>query len=111
MISLGILCLIYYIVIRVYTGRKDSTFLPFWLIMGITCTAFGVLISFLPEWIQEYSWIVAAVPFVVFFIAEIIICSAMIQVPKERMRFLIVLGAQVRGTTVSKALKSRLDKA
>jgi len=103
--------LIYYIVIRVYTGRKDSTFLPFWLIIGIVYTALGCLIPFLPEWIQEYSWIIIAVPFVVLFFEAIIICSGMLQVPDQGMRFIIILGAQVRGKTVSDSLKRRLDKA
>lgn len=97
--------------IRVYTGRKDATFLPFWLIMGLVCTAFGILISFMPEWIQEYSWMIVAIPFVVFFFAEVVICNGMLSIPDQNLRFIIVLGAQVRGKKVSNSLKRRLDKA
>lgn len=111
MLYLGILCLIYYVVIRVYTGRKNSTFLTFWLAAGITGIAVGVLVTFLPANVQEYMRIVLAIPFCVFMIVEILICSAMVQVPDDDLEYLIVLGAQVRGTKITNSLERRLCKA
>lgn len=111
MICLGILFLIYYLVIRFYTGRKDSTFLPFWLWGGIFCILAGIVLAFMPDRISRWSWIVIGIPFVIFILAEIVICSAMIQTPDEHLEYLIVLGAQVRGKRVSNSLARRLDKA
>lgn len=56
-------------------------------------------------------WLILGIPFLIFMIAEIVICSAMIQTPREGLRFIIVLGAQVRGERVTNSLKRRLDKA
>ena len=35
----------------------------------------------------------------------------MLQIPDENLKFIIILGAQVRGTTVTQSLKRRLDRA
>jgi uncharacterized SAM-binding protein YcdF (DUF218 family) len=111
MLYVGILSLGYYLVLRIYTGRKDSTFLPFWLIFGICTLGAGLLEPFWPDWLRDYLWIPASLFLIVFAVVELSIARAMLEKPERGLDYIIVLGAQVRGERVSKSLRRRLDRA
>ena len=110
MFYLGIFCFIYYIVIQVYTKRRNSTFLLFWFIAGILCLGMAWLEQYYPGWLQASGWIFL-LPWFAFVVVEIFICSAMFQVPGQNLPYIIVLGAQIRGTVVTNSLERRLVKA
>lgn len=50
------------------------------------------------------------VPWCGFVVVEIFICSAMFQVAQPNLAYIIVLGAQIRGTVVTNSLERRLVK-
>ncbi len=110
MIYLGVFCFIYYMVIQVYTKRRNSTFLLFWFIAGMACLILEWLRPHYPGWLQSNTWIFL-IPWCVFVVIEIFICSAMFQVPAQNLPCIIVLGAQIRGTAITNSLERRLIKA
>lgn len=110
MIYLGVFCFIYYMVIQVYTKRRNSTFLLFWFIAGMVCLILAWMEPYYPIWLQRHMW-VFLIPWCVFVVIEIFICSAMFQVADRNLGCIIVLGAQIRGTTVTNSLERRLEKA
>lgn len=84
--------------------KWDSTFSRFWPVAGICCLLLG---EFKPE---------PAVPFLtasgfIFFLAECRILTGMVPCREENLPYLIVLGAQVRGTKLSGSLYRRIEKA
>ena len=111
MLCVGILSLSYYIVLRLYTGRKDSTFLLFWLIFGICTLSLGLLKPYWPGWLCKYLWIASGLFLIIFVLVELLICKSMLEQAEKGLDFIIVLGAQVRGERISKSLRRRLDCA
>lgn len=115
----GALCILYYVGIVLYAGLRAS-FAWFWLFLGgaffligavcrvpVLQAAFGRI----PAAIKLLGGILLAVGLAVFLLLEGCIISGMIGSPKEPVEYLIVLGAQVKGTRVSKALHQRLSRA
>ncbi len=115
----GLLCLLYYVGIILYAGLRAS-FAWFWLLAGAAfflagavCrvpalqTAFGRM----PAAVKTAGGILLALGLAVFLFLEGCIISTMTEDLKEPVEYLIVLGAQVKGTRVSKALSQRLAKA
>lgn len=115
----GALCILYYVGIVLYAGLRAS-FAWFWLFLGgaffligavcrvpVLQAAFGRI----PAAIKLLGGILLAVGLAVFLLLEGCIISGMIRSPKEPVEYLIVLGAQVKGTRVSKALHQRLSRA
>lgn len=51
------------------------------------------------------------IPWCIFVVVEIFICSAMFQVADENLKYIIILGAQVRGTKITNSLEHRLAKS
>lgn len=105
----GILCILYYLVLVFYSRRLRSTFAVFWLIMGgvhlvFGCAPFPVWVYTLLKWICLFCWAVV-------FLIEIRIIRAMFAKCGEELDWLIVLGAQVRGTYITNSLRRRLDRA
>ena len=100
----GILCLAYYLMICVRLKKWDSTFSRFWPAAGI---CFLLLGKYRP---------VPAMPFfaaagIVFLLVECRILIGMVPCREENFPYLIVLGAQVRGTKLSGSLYRRIEKA
>lgn len=114
---LGIICLLYYLVITIYAGINTS-FAWFWLLAGAGCIVFGLALNYIvkhgikiPLFIK---CIFAAGVFAaasLFIILEGLIISSSSKKADAGADYLIVLGAQVRGTVVSKSLQKRLDAA
>lgn len=107
----GILCLLYYLIIWGYTGRRNSTFSIFWIVLGSMNILLGFLLPHLIPHIQSAVNFAVLVIVVIFIIVEIKIAAAMYCEPPEDLEYLIVLGAQVRGTKITNSLKRRLDRA
>lgn len=110
-IALGILCILYYGFLIWYTRRWNGTFTWFWAAFGILCIICGVLCRGIPVWAERVLRIFIAAGWIVFFAIELFILCAMVSVVPRKLDYLIVLGAQIRGTKVTEALKRRLDRA
>lgn len=105
----GSLCILYYLILVLYSHRLRSTFTVFWPVSG----GIHLLAGCMPFSAWTYTtcaWIYAAFLFV-FFVVEFKIIRAMTIVPETGADWIIVLGAQVRGNTVTDSLKRRLDAA
>lgn len=115
----GILCVSYYIGIILYAGLRSS-FSWFWLLLGggffltgaicrvpVLQTAFGRI----PVTVKLVAGILLTVGLAGFLLLEGCIISGMTGSGQESVEYLIVLGAQVKGTRVSKALGQRLSRA
>lgn len=108
---LSICCLAYYILIRIYTKRRNSTFLLFWLLSGLALLALSFLLPVLPETVCRYLIVAATVFVCCFLVVEGLICSAMLKKAEDGLEYIIVLGAQVRGTRITNSLERRLIQA
>lgn len=114
---LSILCLFYYGVIVIYSGIGTS-FSVIWPILAVVCSILSLTAHFwdrLRERISlraEISFLTVVVSiFVIFAVVETVIGISGITFRKQSVDYVIVLGAQVRGTEISKTLKYRLDRA
>ena len=116
---LGTIFTVYYIGIILYAGVHAS-FAWFWLGLGAVCwlalavcrvPALQAAFLRIPPGIRTAAGILLALGIALFLAAEGCIVSGMVQKEKASCDYLIVLGAQVKGTRVSRALKQRLDRA
>ena len=129
----GMVCILYYFILRLYTGRRWPTFSGFWLITGGAHLALGCA-PFFVGMRTVFQCLVPAV-WTVFLVGEIPIVGGMLKNRYTLIRHaaenrhtlkkchegehmaahqagcIIILGAFVNGTTLSSALKSRLDTA
>ncbi|MDF2541212.1 MAG: hypothetical protein K0S47_930 [Herbinix sp.] len=114
---LGSFCLLYYGVIILYAGSKAS-FAWFWLLGGIACILAAICIRYLdqkeiviPKLLKGLVITGIILGVVVFSLLEGNLLYHANQKPDTEAKYLIVLGAQVKGTRVSKSLQKRLDAA
>lgn len=114
---LAVLCFVYYIVCISYAGI-GTAFAFVWAVaagifalLSVLCRLSEKGIWLIPGWLKILFFAVAAMGLVTFIILEACIVSGMYAVPEEKCDYVIVLGAQVRGTRVSKSLARRLDAA
>jgi uncharacterized SAM-binding protein YcdF (DUF218 family) len=113
----GILCLAYYGIITLYAG-VGTAFAWFWVCAGIGLLLLALIIRYmanhdikLPGLLRCLIIIGVTIGVGVFLILEGTIIYYSGQKADAGVDYLIVLGAQVRGTTVTKSLKKRLDTA
>lgn len=109
LLIMGILCLLYYLVIVLYSRRWRSTFSVFWLAGGgvhliLGCAPFPVWVYEGLKWFCLFCWIL-------FLCVEFLIIRGMFAKCEEELDRIIVLGAQVRGTYITNSLRRRLDRA
>lgn len=116
---LGIFCLGYYCFAASYAGTASS-FLFFWIIAAGTlavCALLSIInskihwIAHIPKVVKATVLVVAAFGIVSFVIIELLIVKHMNEKVTQDADYVVVLGAQVRGTRITKALKTRLDAA
>lgn len=114
---LGIACLMYYLVMIVYAGINTS-FAWFWLCAGLGFVIAGFIIRYvikhgikIPMFIKCIAAAGIILATAVFIILESMIIGSSTKKADAGADYLIVLGAQVRGTVISKSLKRRLDTA
>ena len=114
---LGLVCIFYYIVIVGYAGIT-ADFAWIWLVGAafLLAVAGGMFaesrhhMTVLANLLRAAGILMAVGIVVIGFIGAHIF-AGMRQKPEQNLSYVIVLGAQVRGTKVSKALRKRLDCA
>lgn len=116
-IVVGILCLIYFILYVVFVDAMN-TFTYFWLAAGIGCIAFSLLYRkmlegqlVLPPLIRWIFGMIAVAGFLVILVTEVIIILYGAEQPSKQADYVLVLGAQVKGTKPTYSLMKRLDVA
>ncbi|NLZ80695.1 MAG: DUF218 domain-containing protein [Clostridiales bacterium] len=114
---LGLFCFSYLLAIISYSGT-DTDFLWFWLASGIACILLAIFLSYLRNHRIDINKYLAITLFALlilggtfFALVEGTILYKGNSNPSKSADYVIVLGAQVKGTALSKALKSRLDTA
>ncbi|MCD7957040.1 MAG: YdcF family protein [Lachnospiraceae bacterium] len=116
-LSIGILCLLYYIGIVIYSGITTS-FAWIWPTGGTALILLRIALWYQklhPSlWLRvltgaAFALILAALLMILLIGGRII--GAMRAVPQQDLDYVIVLGAQVRGTNPSRALLKRLERA
>lgn len=105
----GLICVVYYLIICKYTGRWNSTFSGFWLMAAALNFLLGIF-SGHPA-VDKFLFIVMLPLWSVFVVTELCICMAMRNRDGVKVKYLIILGAQVRGTKITNSLLRRLDAA
>ena len=108
-ILMGTLCALYYIIITVYTGKPNSTFALFWAVMSLINFLIGLL-SGIPE-IRLIGMVGIALWWIIFSMLAFPILIAMIQKKRKGLSVIIVLGAQIKGVSVTDSLRRRLETA
>ena len=111
----GVLCLIYFILLLVYSGLT-TVFYFIWLFLsaGFLLTGWLFKIRFfqnLPFPVRLGMILFLSVCLAFFLGVEGMILKGSLTMPKESQDYVIVLGAHVRSTGPSRALGLRLDKA
>jgi uncharacterized SAM-binding protein YcdF (DUF218 family) len=114
---LGIFSLVYYGIIIAYAGI-GSSFSWFWLLAGIGCLIFCIILRYIirneirvPDFIKLIFFSAITIGLSIFILIEGTLISYSTHKADSGMDYLIVLGAQVRGTRITKALQKRLDTA
>ncbi len=113
------ICLIYYIALVSYAGI-GVPFSEAWLYVVIICVIAGTLLIIpktkkllisLPKWIKITFFSVIGAGVILFLILLANVLTGFNDYPENNTDCIIVLGAKIRGETVSKALADRLDAA
>lgn len=112
----GSICLLYFLILL----WKKVDFCVIWLLGAMALYGWGGYLRYrvihtegwrFPGWISLLLGILLAAGSLSFAVTEAKIIGAMSEQPAEEMDYLIVLGAQVKKTVPSKALRLRLEKA
>ncbi len=115
----AVLCLGYYVFAASYAGAH-SAFLWFWLVAGIGCIIISIgarlfvkynILQMIPKWIKVSVIVIIACGVMLFAFLEGCVISGMFSNPSNDADYVIVLGAQIKGTRVTKSLAKRLDRA
>ena len=114
---LGILCILYYLLIIVYAGIRTSLSW-IWILGGFLCFALWKVLSFLESHPGSAIRYVAGALLTLVILGTVLVAAvgrcivkAMTEKPPGSLDYVIVLGAQVKGTLPSRALRRRLDCA
>lgn len=114
---LGILCLFYFTAILIYVGSTEW-FQFVWLFAGVMFLIFWRALVYqsahpdsLIRYVTRAVLILVLVGVIVAGLIGSRIISGMFAQPQNGLDYAIVLGAQVRGTRPSRALRKRLDRA
>lgn len=111
----GCLSLLYFTGIALYTGLGNK-FTYFWLLLALLCFVFHFiwrrgLLAKLPPGICKVTGVILLMGVAFFVFVQICIMSRYTSHCKERVDYLVVLGAQMKTSGPSRALKYRLDAA
>lgn len=111
------LCLLYYVILVLYSGITTD-FAWIWIagsavlgVLGLAIRYEGFHPGFIPAWLRNGFVIVLAVVFLLFVFLCGKIIRGMTMTGEPDLDYVVVLGAHVKGTVPSRALKKRLDKA
>ena len=110
----GAVCFLYYLTLAVYAG-PDFDFGWFWIMLGIMAVMIAVLGRFRASdaavWIRRILAAGLAAGLLIISVMTVIVLQGMSRKADTGFDHVIVLGAQVRGTEPSRALRRRLDRA
>lgn len=116
-IAAGVICVIYFAAITAWAGLS-SKFHCIWLLAGIVCFGIAAYIRYarqheyhMPTVVRNSILVVCVVGGICFLLLEGMIISQANAMPEPEAEYVLVLGAQVRGSTPSWELRSRLDTA
>ena len=103
----------YYFLIRNHTGRWNSTFAGFWLLSGGVHLSLFFAYPKFPESVHIGIGVLTLAGWGLFaWIESLILCTAKKACDfSGEAAYVIILGAQVRGSQITKSLKQRLDRA
>lgn len=114
---LGFASTLYFVVYILVTGN-NNLFTYFWLLSGILLTGAAILCYIIKKrqivitkYLMVFFYAVVCTGFLVLAVTEFIIIANGFQKPEPGADYIIVLGARVNGTKVSRNLKYRLDAA
>ena len=110
----GAACFLYYITLAVYAG-PDFDFGWFWIMLGVMAVMIVVMGrvrgSEAALWIRRILTVGLAAGMILTCVMSAVVIRSMVQKKETDFDFVIVLGAQVRGSQPSRALCRRLDTA
>lgn len=113
----ALFCLVYYCCCAAYAG-VGSSFITIWLIGAIFFAGiFGFRLAMVkgilsvPVWAGRIFTVCMAAVFCSYILIELLVLVNLHTKPYARCDYVIILGCRVKGTEVSKSLKSRLDTA
>lgn len=103
----------YYFLIRNHTGRWNSTFAGFWLLSGIVHLSLFLVYPKFPESVHIGIGVLTLAGWGMFAGIESLILHTARKARdfSGEAAYVIILGAQVRGSQITKSLKQRLDRA
>ena len=109
---LGLLCLGYFVGIARYAGWSSKFFIV-WAILGGVLLTVGILIltDSIPQRIQTLCWGFGLLLLVSVLVVVGVLASVMFLTVEPDLDYLVVLGAQVKGTRPSLSLQYRIDSA
>ncbi len=119
MLVIGLFCTLYYVLCALTSGLGTSA-LWIWLLAGVPCMiAGGVGLSFekkgiaLPlwPWLSETGKLLLVTLLALFLLVEGMILGHMNDKGEAGLDYIVVLGAQVRGSSPSPALAGRIETA
>ena len=109
---LGIFCLIYYFIMAVYVRRLRFAFAWFWIILGgISFGLFGLTRVFDGGSFELIAGIIMIALLLLLTGGLLVVLRGGKNYPENGAKYIIVLGAKIYGTKVSRALIYRLDTA
>ncbi len=114
---LALVCMVYYIIMVSYASIHTA-FASVWLIMVIALAIIAAAAFFIhrkhiriPVGVKITLCTLVGIGIAFFIFIEGLVISGMNSKPKEKLDYVIVLGAQVRGTRLTKSLRKRLETA
>lgn len=114
---LAVVCAAYFFVIISYAGLSSS-FSAVWLAAAVVFALIAAAAFFVrrrhisvPAGLKAAFWALLAAAFIFFAVVEGFIVSGMNYKTESGLDYVIVLGARVRGTTITRSLAKRLEKA
>lgn len=114
---IGVLCILYGLCVFASVGL-DVKFHAIWLLIGALFLGAGHVLKqlftgawVLPKPVLIAGGVVIAAGMLCFLTVEVILVSSALKKPEEPADYMVILGCQVNGTTVSRALRYRLEEA
>ena len=113
--TIAVLSVIYSVIMVLYAGWGTS-FLKFWLALALGSAVLALWFGHLyhhhqniPKGIFVILITIVAIGILAFGGLEVLICRASVQKPENQPQVILVLGAQIRGTRITRSLKYRLN--
>lgn len=116
-VIIGILCLLYFFMYAIFVDLTNA-FTYFWLMLGMILVLCKPLVAFMearqisiPMGVKWIGGTVLVIVLLIFIVTECVIIGYGSKEPQRGADYVLVLGAQVKGTRLTYALQARLDIA